>query len=52
MNNLLPNTRFDEAQWEGYRRLGQHVGHRVLTKELFDHLAMTASNEADRSAGE
>jgi len=29
---------FDEAQWESYRRLGQHVGHRVLTTELFDHL--------------
>lgn len=29
---------FDEAQWESYRRLGQHVGHRVLTPELFDHL--------------
>jgi hypothetical protein len=29
---------FDEAQWESYRRLGQHIGHRVLTPELFDHL--------------
>ena len=29
---------FDEAQWESYRRLGQHVGHRVLTAELFEHL--------------
>ena len=29
---------FDEAQWESYRRLGLHVGHRVLTPELFDHL--------------
>ena len=29
---------FDEAQWESYRRLGQHVGHRVLTPELFEHL--------------
>ena len=35
---------FDEARWESYRRLGQHVGHRVLTKEPFDHFAMTASN--------
>lgn len=30
---------FDEAQWESYRRLGQHVGSRVLTPELFAHLA-------------
>jgi hypothetical protein len=29
---------FDEAQWESYRRLGLHVGHRVLTPELLDHL--------------
>ena len=29
---------FDEAQWESYRRLGLHVGHRVLMPELFDHL--------------
>jgi hypothetical protein len=29
---------FDEAQWESYRRLGVHIGHRVLTPELFDHL--------------
>jgi len=29
---------FDEAQWESYRRLGLHVGHRVLTPELFAHL--------------
>jgi hypothetical protein len=29
---------FDEAQWESYRRLGQHVAHRVLTPELFQHL--------------
>ena len=29
---------FDEAQWESYRRLGLHIGHRVLTPELFDHL--------------
>ena len=28
---------FDEAQWESYRRLGAHIGHRVLTPELFDH---------------
>jgi len=28
---------FDEAQWESYRRLGVHIGHRVLTPELFDH---------------
>ena len=43
---------FDEAQWARYRRLDQHVGHRVLMKELFDHLAITASNEAGRSARE
>jgi hypothetical protein len=30
---------FDEAQWESYRRLGYHVGHRVLTKNLFEHLS-------------
>ena len=29
---------FDEAQWESYRRLGLHVGHRVLRPELFNHL--------------
>jgi hypothetical protein len=29
---------FDEAQWESYRRLGVHIGHRVLTPALFDHL--------------
>jgi hypothetical protein len=29
---------FDEAQWESYRRLGAHIGHRVLTPVLFDHL--------------
>jgi hypothetical protein len=29
---------FDERQWESYRRLGQHIGHRVLTPELFDAL--------------
>jgi hypothetical protein len=29
---------FDEAQWESYRRLGQHIGSRVLTPALFDHL--------------
>lgn len=30
---------FDESQWESYRRLGEHVGHRVLTPELLDHLS-------------
>jgi hypothetical protein len=29
---------FDEAQWESYRRLGAHIGRRVLTPELFDRL--------------
>lgn len=29
---------FDEAQWESYRRLGQHIGERVLTTSLFDRL--------------
>jgi hypothetical protein len=29
---------FDEAQWESYRRLGLHVGHRVLKPELFMQL--------------
>jgi hypothetical protein len=29
---------FDEAQWESYRRLGLHVGHRVLRSELFAQL--------------
>ena len=33
---------FDEAQWESYRRLGLHVGHRVLTPELFTQLEATA----------
>jgi hypothetical protein len=31
---------FDEAQWESYRRLGQHIAHRVLTPELFARLGM------------
>jgi hypothetical protein len=34
---------FDEAQWESYRRLGLHTGHRVLTPELLDHLRGMAS---------
>ncbi len=34
---------FDEAQWESYRRLGLHTGHRVLTPELLDHLRGIAS---------
>jgi hypothetical protein len=29
---------FDERQWESYRRLGLHVGHRVLTTDLFTFL--------------
>jgi hypothetical protein len=29
---------FDEAQWESYRWLGQHIGQHVLTPELFDYL--------------
>lgn len=29
---------FDEAQWESYRRLGLHIGHRVLRPELFERL--------------
>jgi hypothetical protein len=29
---------FDEAQWESYRRLGEHVGETVLTQEVFDDL--------------
>jgi hypothetical protein len=29
---------FDERQWESYRRLGLHVGHRVLTADLFEFL--------------
>ena len=29
---------FDEAQWESYRRLGQHIGRRVLPLELLEHL--------------
>ena len=40
---------FDEAQWDSCRRLGHHIGHRVLTKELVDHPAMAAWNEARRS---
>jgi hypothetical protein len=32
---------FDEKQWESYRRLGQHIGHRVLTPSLFERLAAT-----------
>lgn len=33
---------FDEAQWESYRRLGLHIGHRVLTPGLIDHLKKIA----------
>ena len=29
---------FDERQWESYRRLGSHIGHRVLTEPLLSHL--------------
>ena len=29
---------FDEGQWESYRRLGLHIGQRVLTPQLLDHL--------------
>jgi hypothetical protein len=43
---------FDEAQWESYRRLGQHVGHRVLTAELFDHLRSHPPASGDRSRKE
>jgi hypothetical protein len=34
---------FDESQWESYRRLGLHIGHRVLTAEFFDHLHRLAA---------
>lgn len=30
------NQFFDEAQWESYRRLGEHIGCNVLTPEIFD----------------
>jgi hypothetical protein len=30
---------FDEQQWESYRRLGLHIGHRVMSPELFDYFA-------------
>lgn len=30
------NQFFDEAQWESYRRLGEHIGCKVLTPEIFD----------------
>jgi hypothetical protein len=40
---------FDEAQWESYRRLGQHIGHRVLRPELIEHLrAHAAPSSQDR----
>jgi hypothetical protein len=30
------NQFFDEAQWESYRRLGEHIGGKVLTPAIFD----------------
>jgi hypothetical protein len=30
------NQFFDEAQWESYRRLGEHIGCTVLTPDIFD----------------
>jgi len=30
------NQFFDEAQWESYRRLGEHIGSQVLTTAIFD----------------
>jgi hypothetical protein len=30
------NQFFDEAQWESYRRLGEHIGCEVLTPDVFD----------------
>ena len=30
------NQFFDEAQWESYRRLGEHIGSKVLSPALFD----------------
>jgi hypothetical protein len=46
---------FDEAQWESYRRLGQHVGHRVLRPELFEYLRARpapATAETENRPGE
>lgn len=30
------NQFFDEAQWESYRRLGEHIGSKVLSPAIFD----------------
>jgi hypothetical protein len=30
------NQFFDEAQWESYRRLGEHIGNEVLTPAIFE----------------
>jgi hypothetical protein len=39
------NQFFDEAQWESYRRLGEHIGGKVLTPAIFD-LAGTHPDDA------
>jgi len=39
---------FDEAQWESYRRLGRHIGHRVLTENLFDYLLAMEPSELNK----
>jgi hypothetical protein len=39
---------FDEAQWESYRRLGRHIGHRVLTGNLFDYLLAMEPSELNK----
>jgi hypothetical protein len=40
------NQFFDEAQWESYRRLGEHIGSEVLTPAIFD-LVHKAPGAAD-----
>jgi hypothetical protein len=42
------NQFFDEAQWESYRRLGEHIGGKVLTPAIFD-LAGTRPDVAPRA---
>jgi hypothetical protein len=40
------NQFFDEAQWESYRRLGEHIGSKVLTSAVFDLASANATAAA------
>ncbi|HKS56705.1 MAG TPA: hypothetical protein VJS12_15535, partial [Steroidobacteraceae bacterium] len=40
------NQFFDEAQWESYRRLGEHIGSKVLTPSIFELATASAAATA------